>query len=303
MNTEKTFQNLLDYWAEKTPEKEAVYDGTRRISYFDLQKEIMQMAIALSNLNVQKGDRVITFIPNWHEYIILMFALAKLGAAIVPCNAAAVETEVKHIVQKIQPKVVFLYSPHQLTWVKDYDQSCTVITVRFEDKEYRSFDSLMQLGKDGQLDLVEIDPEQDILCIMQTSGTTGYPKGVEITQASILQLAVTIGNGMECTDQDITVNPLPNNHLFGMIIGLTVPLYFGGKTVLIQNFNAKQVLTLIEEEKASILHGVPSMFIKELHEYKYDHKDVTSLRTGIVAGAGCPANVVKEIVQPSIAIL
>jgi len=294
MGTEIAFQNFLEYWAEKTPEKEAVYDGFRRMSYYELQEEIRQMAIALSKLNIQKGDRVLTSIPNWHEFVILMFALEKFGAIIVPSNTKSAEPEIKYLMEEIQPKAVFLFSPDQLSWVKDYEQFCTVITVRFHEKGYRSFDSLLDTGKDGQLDLAKINPEQDVLCIMHSSGTTGYPKGVQLTYRNIFAFVTANGEVLECTDQDVTYNPLPHTHVFGFIIGIIIPLYFGGKTVLTQAFDPKRALILMEEEKVSISLCVPSMLIREMEEYKQEPKDVTSLKIAFVAAASCPAKVLEE---------
>lgn len=88
MYTEETFQGLPDYWGEETPEREAIFDGIWRISYRELREETQQLATALSRLHLQKGDKVLTFIPNWYEFIVIFFALAKLGAVLIPCNVA-----------------------------------------------------------------------------------------------------------------------------------------------------------------------------------------------------------------------
>jgi fatty-acyl-CoA synthase/long-chain acyl-CoA synthetase len=295
MYTEETFQGLVDFWGEKTPEREAIYDGAQRISYGELNKKINQLTVALSQLHIQKGDKVLTVVPNWQEFIVIFFAVSKVGAILVPCNIAFEEQAIRERLLEIKPKAVFVADQIQLTWLHDNQESYEVITVRFKEEGYLSFTELLGKGKNGEVKQALINPYEDVSTIMFTSGTTGCPKGVELTFRNLFHSARNIGYRLQCAEQDAFLVPMPCCHLFGIVTGILLPLYFGGKIVLMDKFSPQKVLDLIETEKVTVIYGVPTMFIRELQEYKQHKKDVSSLRTGIVAGAICNENLLQQI--------
>ncbi|MHB8074763.1 class I adenylate-forming enzyme family protein [Desulfosporosinus fructosivorans] len=295
MYTEESFQSLVDYWGEETPDREAIFDGLRRMSYGELKRESQQLAAALSQLDLQKGDKVLSFLPNWHEFIVLFFALAKRGAVLIPCNIACEKEEINDRLQRIQPKAVFVASRSQLTCLQADEDSYAIISVRFKEEGYQSFSELLEAGRNKAVKPVEIDPYEDVFVIMFTSGSTGCPKGVELTYENLFHSAKNIGYRLESTDQDTFLVPLPCCHMFGIVTGLLLPFYFGGKTVLMNKFSPAKALALIEQEKVTVIYGVPTMFIQELQEYRQNMTDVNSLRTGIIAGANCDENVIRQI--------
>lgn len=294
---EVALYNVLDYWGERVPDKEAINDGLRRVTYGELKEESRQLAIALSQLNIRKGNKILCILPNWHELITLFYAAAKIGAVFVPCNTLNEEVEIRYQLEKIRPKAVFTALESHLEWLSNYNDNCAVVTVRFEKKGYWSFSDLLLSGKNGngQLEEVQINPDDDILSIMFTSGTTGEAKGAMLTHKNLYCTAVKIGHRLKCTDQDVFLVPLPCCHIFGLVTGVIIPICFGGKTVLMQKFDPERALLLIDEERITVKCGVPTMFILELQEYRMNKMDLSSLRTGIVAGDFCPENIVRDI--------
>ncbi|MBM4764289.1 class I adenylate-forming enzyme family protein [Bacillus sp. B15-48] len=139
MYKEQSFQNLIDYWGERTPHNEAIYDGQRRISYGELQGEIQRLASSLSSNDIKKGDKVMVFIPNWYEYIVLFHALVKIGALIVPCNCSLKGKELKGRLDMINPKAVFVSKPSQLIWMRENCNPCLIFTTRFREEAMTPF--------------------------------------------------------------------------------------------------------------------------------------------------------------------
>ncbi|NLI92363.1 MAG: acyl--CoA ligase [Peptococcaceae bacterium] len=299
MDREQTFNSLLDYWGEKTPEKEAVYDGLRRMSYGELKIEAEQLASALSFLDIQKGDRVLVILPNWHEFVTLFFAVAKIDAILVPCNVSLSEKELKERFDLTQPKLAFVSSRDQLMWLDTNEEFRKVITVRFKKKTLFTYSEVIALGEKCINQKVArnypLNIKEDVFALIFTSGTTGIPKGVELTSWSILKTAMSIGQRLKSLEQDVFLVPLPCTHLFGMVTGIIVPLYFGARIVIMEKFNSREALDLIEQEQITVHHGVPTMFIRELEEYKQHQVNISSLRTGIVAGAVCSEDTMIKI--------
>ena len=301
MYTGKSFQNLIDYWGKRTPEREAIFDGQQRISYGEFNKEIQQLASSFALLDIHKGDKVLILLPNCYEFIAIYMAIAKIGAIAIPCNCALKGKELEERIHVIEPKAVFVASPSQLSWLKENYQFPFIFTTRFKEDEYYSYSDLLQLGdlltieESGIFDQIEINPEEDVHAILFTSGSTGHPKGVQITQHGLFQSAKNIGFRLNCSSQDTVLVPLPCGHTFGLLAGVLMPLYFGAKIVLMEKHRPVQALEFIEQEKITVHLGVPTMFIRELECYSNYKINISSLRTGIVAGAFCPEYLMRQI--------
>lgn len=140
----------------------------------------------------------------------------------------------------------------------------------------------------------EIDVNNDIFCILYTSGTTGVPKGVMIPHRSVVQSANVMGEELYWSENDVLILPSPLFHIFGMAVNLFCAIFAGTRIVLLEKFNPQEILQLIEQEKVTILNGVPTMFIKLL-EADIARYDISSLRTGVVGASPIPASKVKEI--------
>ena len=299
--TNKSFQSLIDYWGKRAPEREAIFDGQQRISYGEFNLEIQQLASSFTLLDIHKGDKVILLLPNWYEFIAVYMAIAKIGAIAIPCNCALKGKELEERLHMIEPKAVFVSSPSQLSWLKENYDFPFLFTTRFKEEEYYSYDDLLKLGdlltieESGIFDQIDINPEEDIHALLFTSGSTGHPKGVQITQHNLFQSAKKIGFRINCSSHDTVLVPLPCGHTFGLLAGVLMPLYFGAKIVLMEKHRPKDALDLIEQEKITVHLGVPTMFIRELECFRNYKMNLSSLRTGIVAGASCPESLLRQL--------
>ncbi|SCM81908.1 AMP-dependent synthetase and ligase [uncultured Sporomusa sp.] len=293
VNKEIGFAELLAYWGKEKPACEAVYDGFRRMSYQELYTETQQLAAAMMKSDIQKGDRVFALLPNWHEFVVLFFATATIGAILVPCNSLMVEEDYRERLERCKPKAVFVSSQKSVGFLQNYRDNCLIITVRFKEPDCLSYQDLLDVGLNQELMQVELNPKSDTFIIIFTSGSTGIPKGVELTPNNLYYITTQIGQRLQSTGDDVFLVPMPCTHLFGIVTGILVPICVGGKIVLMEKHDARQALRLIEQEKVTVHHGVPTMFIRELQEYKDTQYDIGSLRTGIVAGASC--SIVQQI--------
>lgn len=288
---------LFEKAVAERPEGEAVYDLVRRLTYTDLHFEVHRMAAALSRLGVEKGDRIGICLPNWHEVIVLYLAITKLGAIIVPFNTGYRIHEVEYIIKNSGMKLVFVCEefhrnigiPTIASYVK------TIIPVRFTHENYLTYDHLLQNDHSVTLPTIEIDLKNDVFCILYTSGTTGFPKGAMLTYENIMYSGKIVTEVLACTKEDVFLVAVPLFHVFGMSACFAAFLCCQGKLVLQERFRAKQALELIEKEKVTIHHGVPTMFILELNDPDLASYDLSSLRTGYIAASPCPAEVIKGI--------
>ncbi|MBU9723173.1 MULTISPECIES: class I adenylate-forming enzyme family protein [Bacillaceae] len=285
------------------PEKEVMYDLKRRMSYAELQQEAEWLAAGLYQSGVQKGDRIGVCLPNWHEFVVLYFALARIGAVLVPLNTRYRQHEVEHILNSSGVSMVFITNEfdkvshdEQFRAVKEKVPTLkSIITVRYETDDLESYEQLMLLGKNKIIPNIDINIEHDLFCILFTSGTTGLPKGAMITHANAIRPPSILAEEMECTDQDVFFVAAPLFHVIGMGINVFSCIATCGRMVLTDVFKARKALEIIEQEKVTIHHGVPTMFILELNDPTFASRDVTSLRTGIVGGAPCPVEIVRRI--------
>ncbi|MFZ4452668.1 class I adenylate-forming enzyme family protein [Salibacterium aidingense] len=287
---------LLEETTRKYPDKEATYDLRERLTYDQLSDHVKRMAAGLQSLGVTKGDRVAVCLPNWNETVIIYFAAAKIGATVVPFNAAYKSHEIEFILNNAEPKVLFLK--------QDFDDNAgfslaqelveNVISVRFEDAKFISYEELIK-NKGKKASPVSIDITDDPFCILYTSGTTGLPKGVMITHKGIVQCAFTVGKEMHCSEKDVFIIPAPLFHIFGIICNLMTTIAMGAKMILQEKYKPKEVLQLVEQEKVTVHQGVPTMFLKELELEEFDEYDLSSLRTGMVGAAPISPDQVKKI--------
>ncbi|HWQ76839.1 MAG TPA: class I adenylate-forming enzyme family protein [Syntrophomonas sp.] len=285
----------MDYWGYKEPDKEAIIDKKRRITYRELRLETNKLASAMLRIGVQKGDVVVSFVPNGHEFIEIFFAAAKLGAIMIPLDPQLEKNEVWVRLKKAMPKLIFVTNENHLHWINEEGAAAKAITVRFKAFGVPSYADILESGSEANIESVKVDPAKDVCMVMFTSGSSGVPKGVELTYKNLFQSAKNIGSRLACTAADVFIVPIPVCHLFAVVTGMIVPCWFGGKIVLIDRFEPDKVLHLIEHEKGTVLYGVPTMYVRELQEYRQKQKDLTSLRVSFLAGAYCDPNLVKQI--------
>lgn len=279
------------------PEAEAVYDFTRRMTYGELYREVAAMASSLYQKGVRKGDRIGVCLPNWYEAIVLYLAIARIGAISVPFNSAYRSHEVEYIVKNSGMKMVFVSEAFAnnigMEPIASYVDE--IITVRFAADSFLSYEGLVHDSQSIDLPQVDIDPCNDLFCILYTSGTTGFPKGAMLTHENAYYAGKTVTVCLACTSQDVFLVAVPLFHVFGMFACFMGALYCRGRMVLQERFKAKDTLNIIQQERITIHHGVPTMFILELNNPEFDSYDLSSLRTGMIAAAPCPAEVMKKI--------
>ncbi|WP_243521692.1 class I adenylate-forming enzyme family protein [Bacillus pseudomycoides] len=303
MNYDLSLPEILKRSSQEFLEKEALYDGYNRITYGELKNNVEYIASALSQLGIKKGDRVIVCLPNWNEFVTIYFAVARLGAVLIPCNTRYRITELEYIVENSQAKAVFLmedfqhidvFKPYLNRTKKSHTLEC-IFTVRFQQEGYYSFNELMQLGQQTPAPKVVIDPKEDVFAILYTSGTTGRPKGTMLTHENVAYTAKRSAEWLRCSSGDVFLIAVPVFHIFGMVPGILSAISSAAKIVFMEKYNAEKALKIIELEKITIHHGVPTMFILELNHPTFTNVDLTSLRTGIIASAPCPEEIVKKI--------
>ncbi|MED1795751.1 class I adenylate-forming enzyme family protein [Brevibacillus nitrificans] len=287
---------LLDRVAAQNPGREAIYDLTRRLTYGELHKEVQQLASALVALGIEEGDRVGVSLPIWHEAVQLFFAIAKIGAILVPFNPKYRSQEVEYILANSCAKAVFVSEEFEKVKCDFASTSVqTVVTVRFEKEGCLSFRELIRQSDLVAIPAVPCNPADDIFCILYTSGTTGHPKGVMITHLSVVQSGMAIGASLNCTTNDVFIIVSPLFHVFGMSCNLMSAVYYQSKMVLVEKFKADQTLQLIQQEKVTVHHAVPSALAMELKQMDVEEYDLSSLRTGITGASPCPEETIKAV--------
>ena len=247
-----TTVRLLQTTVQQHPHKEAIYDGSRRITYKELDQESTAIALELRKLNISKGDHVAVSLPNWHEFVVLIFAIAKVGAVVVPFNTKFQENEVSYIIENAKVKAAFFTDEfdgnNHLKIFKDiFNRSKYLeylILVRADDEETLSYERMLKNGMNNQIEeSPEIDIE-DTAIIMYTSGTTGYPKGAILTHKNITFNAFSKVSILECTKDDVFLIQVPIFHIFGMVPGVMTAVACGAKMVLTQQFKAEKALQI-----------------------------------------------------------
>lgn len=300
MGNEKSLVSISQLFAQavaERPEGEAVYDLTRRLTYGELHREVDRIAASISQMGVKKGDRIGVCLPNWHEVIVLYLAITKLCAIVVPFNTGYRSHEVEYIIKNSGMKLVFVSEEFNrnigINAISSYVKN--VVPVRFAYENCLSYDQLLQDHQPVNLPTIEIDPKNDVFCILYTSGTTGFPKGAMLTHENVFYAGKTVTECNACTQEDVFLVAVPLFHVFGVAACFSASLYSQAKLVLLERFRAKHALEVVEQEKVTIHHGVPTMFILELNDPDLESYDLSSLRTGFIAASPCPAEVIKGI--------
>ncbi|HEC87156.1 MAG TPA: AMP-binding protein [Thermoplasmatales archaeon] len=322
---EKTIGDILDETASKYPDNDAlVYvDRGLRYSYRDFKKAVDDLAKGLIKLGIKKGDHISIWAYNVPEWVILQFASAKVGAVLVTVNTYYKAHELEYLLKQSDSTTIFLvggfkdvnYVDTLYKVVPELKESSPgslkseklpfLKNVVFIGKEYHpgmfSFDELINIGK--EITDEELQKRQnslhfnDVINMQYTSGTTGFPKGVMLTHYNIVNNAYWVGNYMGFTNKDRLCIPVPFFHCFGCVLSTLNCVVYGATMVPIEIFDPLKVLQAVEKEKCTALHGVPTMFIAELQHPDFDKFDLSSLRTGIMAGAPCPEEIMRQVME------
>ena len=322
-----TVGGLLDLVHGRRPDDEAlVYaDRNLRYTYAEFREVVEDCARSLMALGVQKGDHVAVWGQNVPEWVTLQFATGKVGAVLVTVNPAYKSHELKYILEQSDAAALFMTEG-----VGDADflqilQDAVPELVGAEDGELSieelpflknvvlmgegSRDGLPVMGFGEFLERGEEVSEEElrerqasldaeeVINMQYTSGTTGFPKGVQLTHTNIVKNAFYIGECMRLGPEDRVCIPVPFFHCFGCVLGTLNTVTHEGTMVPVESFDAEKVLQAVDQEQCTALLGVPTMFIAELDHPDFEHYDTSSLRTGIMAGSPCPMEVMKKVVD------
>jgi fatty-acyl-CoA synthase len=287
-------------------DREAVVDrgSGRRLTYAQLADEVSSVARGLLAARVGKGDRVGIWAPNCVEWVLVQYATAQIGAVLVNVNPAYRTHELGYVLQ--QSGVSVLVSA---TTFKSSDYAAMVAEVRDDCPGLRdvvligspSWDELRERGAGVPAAAVAERAAQlsfdDEINIQYTSGTTGFPKGATLSHHNILNNGYFVGEVCGYTEADRVAIPVPFYHCFGMVMGNLAVTSHGACIVIPSpGFEPSAALAAVQEERCTSLYGVPTMFIAELQSPDFATYDLSSLRTGIMAGSPCPVEVMKRVV-------
>jgi fatty-acyl-CoA synthase len=296
-------ENLLNT-VNKFPDNDAlicVQQGYRA-TYRQFWEQVETVAKSFLAINVQKGDRVGIWAPNRYEWVLVQYATARIGAILVNINPAYRTSELAYVLG--QSGVSVLVSA--LTF-KGSDYAAMINDARVLNAELREiiyldkdWDAFLKKGKkvsNKKLEAIEQGLQfDDPINIQYTSGTTGFPKGVTLSHHNILNNGYFIGKRLLYTEKDRVCIPVPFYHCFGMVIGnLCCTAHGACMVVPAESFDPLSILQTVEKEKCTSLYGVPTMFITTLQHPEFDNFDLTSLRTGVMAGSPCPVEVMKQV--------
>ncbi len=293
------------------PENDALVsvEQDQRYSYTEFAAAVDELAKALMAVGLERGDRVGIWSPNYAEWAILQYATARIGAVLVTINPAYRVNELEYVLNQSGVSLLvaapsYLTSDYKAMVDEVWDRVTCDRVVYLPVGESPSDDWTELLAgassiTDEQLAArtASLDPN-DPINIQYTSGTTGFPKGATLSHRNILNNGFFIGEACGYTAADRVCIPVPFYHCFGMVLGNLACTTHGAAMVIPSaGFKPKAVLEAVQAERCTSLYGVPTMFIAELGEPDLDDYDLSTLRTGIMAGSPCPVEVMKQVVN------
>ncbi|MET8635895.1 MULTISPECIES: AMP-binding protein [unclassified Streptomyces] len=301
-----TIGDNLDRAVAAWPEREALVDvaSGRRWTYARFAEDVDRLACALLGSGVAKGDRVGIWAVNCAEWVLVQYATARIGAIMVNINPAYRTHEVEYVLNQSGISVLFASVSHRTS-----DYRAMVEQVRGRCPQLRevvhiadpSWDALLGRGTPDLREEYRVRRSElscdDPINIQYTSGTTGFPKGATLSHHNILNNGYFVGELIAYTEQDRICIPVPFYHCFGMVMGNLAATSHGACMVIpAASFDPEATLRAVEQERCTSLYGVPTMFIAELNLPGFATYDLSSLRTGIMAGSPCPVEVMKRVV-------
>ncbi|MCT6513461.1 AMP-binding protein [Bacillus subtilis] len=320
-----TIGRLLEQTADAYPDRDAVVYPDRNIRYTYAQFDSLcrQTAKGLMRMGIGKGDHVAIWASNIPEWLAVQFATAKIGAVLVTVNTNYQAHELDYLLKQSDAAALIIMDSYRGTSYPDIVSSLIpelqeAKPGQLKSERYPFLKTLIYIGNkrlagmyhwddteilaktvtDAELEERMNSLDKDNVINMQyTSGTTGFPKGVMLTHFNVINNAANIAECMALTSQDRMCIPVPFFHCFGCVLGVLACVSVGAAMIPVQEFDPVTVLKTVEIEKCTALHGVPTMFIAELHHPDFDAYDLSTLRTGIMAGSPCPSEVMKAVIE------
>lgn len=303
-----TLAESLELRARENPTRPFVAFGEQRLTYGQVDQQAAALASALHELGIEAGDRIALTLPNWPEFVVSAFAAAKLGAVIVPLNPRFTPPELQYALRHSESvAVVTAENWGGIDYLARFEQFLGVLpdlqyvlSVGKEDLWYddriHQFEDLVSSGEGRPFPRWE-GPSDALFAIVYTSGTMGKPKGVALTHENLMSNAATTAEAIGLTADDVVfgVNTLFN--VFGIGTGVLGTMAAGASLVLDEGLAPAEALATVEREGVTVIHGVPTNFILALNEPTRASRNLSSLRTGIVAGAPVTEELAQRIMR------
>ena len=298
---EKTISQALRDAAAKFPDGDAliVRHQSVRLTWSELNAQVTRTARGLAGLGLRPGDRAGIWASNCLEWVLMQYAASRAGIVLVNVNPAYRSHELRYVLRKSRIRALFLHE-------RDAHANYRDILAESRNGDALPLEHVVWLGTpswermlDGGVDFSEAGTTPgDVANIQYTSGTTGSPKGVLLTHRNLLNNGMGMALGLKATEHDRICAPVPLYHCFGSVIGSMVSVTSGATLILpCAQFDARATLEAVHAERATALYGVPTMFIAQLAHPEFDTFDLTSLRTGVMAGAPCPIETMRRVVE------
>lgn len=325
-----TIGSWLHRVSEFYPDQDALVNVDRgvRLSWKQLDRRAVEVAKGLHAMGIRRGDKVAIWATNYPEWLYLLFGCSKIGAILVTVNTNYKIFELEYLLRQSDTKALFYihgvkgsdYTPIVKPLLPEIDAAGTSVGLHsdklpfLEDVVYIPYDAndpapehlftwqnMIDGGAAIEDSVIEAISAQlsphDVINMQYTSGTTGFPKGVMLTHYNILNNGYYIGENMRFSPKDRLCITVPLFHCFGLVLATMASLTHATTMVLVDYFSPTKVLTSIEKEHCTAVHGVPTMYIFMLDHPDFDKFNLSSLRTGIMAGSPCPINVMRQVVD------
>ncbi|MBM7581648.1 fatty-acyl-CoA synthase [Caldicoprobacter guelmensis] len=322
---EITMGQLLDMQAERYPDHEAVVYPFEKVrwTYSEFREKVNQIARGLIRIGIKKGQHVAVWATNVPEWLLAQFALAKVGAVLVTVNTNYKIFELEYLLRQSDSTTLIMTKGFKDSdYVKIINDLCPELkdcqpgklnsaklpylknVIYIGEESYPgmyNFNDLYRFADDVPVEMLKQVEESlsphDVVNMQYTSGTTGFPKGVMLTHYNIINNGSAVADCMKLTYKDRLCIPVPFFHCFGCVLGVMACVTKGATMVPLDHFNPIKVMEAVQVEKCTALHGVPTMFISILENSRFKEFDFSSLRTGIMAGAPCPINVMRRVID------
>ena len=289
--------SVLAVRATSDPEDPFLLFRGRTLTYGEVDSSAEALAASLHNLGIEAGDRVALVLPACPEFVISMFAAAKLGASIVPLNPRLTTPDLQYRLRHSEAAcAITIEEHHGIQYLELFEDLLGqlpdlqyLVTVGEEELWYDDrifqFEDLLSAGGGRDYPSSDLDPHEDLFTILYTSGTTGKPKRVALTHENVLSATLATVQAIGLGSEDRVIGLAALFHAFGIGPGLLGSVLAGAAMVLQDEFDAANTLDLIEELGVTVQYGLPTLFVTELHEQARTPRDLSSLRLGVAAGA------------------
>ncbi|MBT3366921.1 MAG: AMP-binding protein [Nitrospina sp.] len=299
---EYTVASVIDYFAEKTPDKTVFMCEGNEITYDGLKDRCLRLAEGMKRLGVAKGDKVAIWAPNSIEWILVQLTAAYLGAVLVPINTRHRSTELDYTLKQSDATIFFLAKEFGANFLDIFTGVCPEIEEsvpgNLSSKKFPLLKNVVSLGgwtHPGMLRYEDLEPDHpstvppesgpdDVVLIQYTSGTTGPPKGAMLSQGQTVQNAHRVAGRMELVDDDIILCSVPFGHVGGTVMSTLMTMVAGASMIIQPHFQEDEAMEYIEKYKVTVFNGLETFFITIFNHPRFDEFDLSSLRRGWSSG-------------------